>query len=84
MFVTICKIIFNKLTLSSCPASIILGVSSLFDKIEEQTKKVENQTKLNTRNLIQQDIRIKKLEEQPRVQTVVQPNTVRHRYRDDL
>jgi LAS superfamily LD-carboxypeptidase LdcB len=54
MFVTICKIIFNKLTL----------------------KKVENQTKLNTRNLIQQDTRIKKLEEQPRVQTVVQPVVV--------
>ena len=47
-----------------------------FRQIEEQTKKVENQTKLNTRNLIQQDTRIKKLEEQPRVQTVVQPAVV--------
>ena len=47
-----------------------------FRQIEEQTKKVENQTKLNTRNLIRQDTRIKKLEEQCRVQTVVQPAVV--------
>jgi putative protein kinase ArgK-like GTPase of G3E family len=49
---------------SECESSCN-GVSNLFDKIEEQTKKVENQTKLNTRNLIQQDTRIMKLEEQP-------------------
>jgi hypothetical protein len=88
MFVTICKIIFNKLTLSSCPASIILRLSAIRVEVSfndilwhwfaqtEQTKKVEIQTKLNTRNLIQQDTRIKKLEEQPRVQTVVQPAVV--------
>ena len=64
-----------KMKVSECESSCN-GVSNLFDKIEEQTKKVENQTKLNTRNLIQQDTRIKKLEEQPRVQTVVQPAVV--------
>ena len=64
-----------KMKASECESSCN-GVSNLFDKIEEQTKKVENQTKLNTRNLIQQDTRIKKLEEQPRVQTVVQPAVV--------
>jgi putative protein kinase ArgK-like GTPase of G3E family len=64
-----------KIKVSECESSCN-GVSNLFDKIEEQTKKVENQTKLNTRNLIQQDTRIKKLEEQSRVQTVVQPAVV--------
>ena len=59
-----------KMKISECESSCN-GVSNLCDKFEEQTKKVEIQTKLNTRNLIQQDNRIKKLEEQPRVQTVV-------------
>jgi hypothetical protein len=59
-----------KMKISECESSCN-GASNLCDKIEEQTKKVEIQTKLNTRNLIQQDNRIKKLEEQPRVQTVV-------------
>ena len=54
----------KKMKVSECESSCN-GVSSLFDKIEEQTKKVENQTKLNTRNLIQQDIRIKKLKNSP-------------------
>ena len=38
-----------KMKVSECESSYN-GVSNLFDKIEEQTKKVENQTKLNTRN----------------------------------
>lgn len=42
------------------------GVSNLFDQ-------ADNQIKRNTRNLIHQDTRIKKLEEKPVVQPVIQP-----------
>ena len=44
------------------------GLSNLFDKADEQIK-------LNTRNLIQQDQRINALEKRPIVQPVVQPVT---------
>ena len=51
--------------IGECEASC-QGVSNLFDKVDHQVK-------CNTRNVIHQDIRIKKLEEKPIVQPVVQP-----------
>ena len=44
------------------------GLSNLFDKADSQIK-------LNTRNIIHQDSRIKQLEENPIVQPVIQPVT---------
>ena len=44
------------------------GVANLLDKAEDQIKR-------NTRNIIHQDIRIQKLEQQPKFQPVIQPVT---------
>ena len=54
-------------TLTECENSC-QGVSNLFDQADSQIKH-------NTRNIIHQDTRIKKLEEKPVVQPVIQPVT---------
>jgi DNA repair exonuclease SbcCD ATPase subunit len=54
-----------KAKLTECKSSY-KGVSNLFDQVEKQCK-------TNTRNIINFDSRIKKLEEKPVVQPVIQP-----------
>jgi archaellum component FlaC len=54
-------------TLTECENSC-QGVSNLFDQADSQIKH-------NTRNIIHQDTRIKKVEEKPVVQPVIQPVT---------
>jgi hypothetical protein len=61
------KVINFRKTLTECENSC-QGVSNLFDQADSQIKH-------NTRNIIHQDTRIKKLEEKPVVQPVIQPVT---------